>query len=198
MARSARHPALGQNEQGTRAMQRFERFYQTVGKALEWVALANGVVLFVLMWMVNFDALSRKIFNAPLQGTVEITGALMPLVVLLPLAYTQFRRGHIKVDMLVNNLGPGMRRVCELLSLLCGLTLFGWVAYATAADAATAYDSGETVWGVIRFEIWPSKIGVFLAMVILSCQFVLDIVRTIVMPPPAPPASPIEEHLLHG
>ncbi|MGE0154591.1 MAG: TRAP transporter small permease subunit [Reyranellaceae bacterium] len=179
-------------------MERFERFYQGVGRALEWLALGNGVILFVLMWMVNFDALSRKIFNAPLQGTVEITGALMPLVVLLPLAYTQFRRGHIKVDMLVHGFGPRMRRLCELLALFCGLLLFVWIAYATAIDARTAYDSGETVWGVIRFEIWPSKLAVFIAMVLLTCQFVLDVVHTIVAPMPQTPANPIEEHLLHG
>lgn len=158
-------------------MERFERFYQRVGKALEWLALANGVILFALMWLISFDALSRKIFNAPLQGTVEFTSALMPLIVLLPLAYTQFRRGNIRVDLVVKLFGPRARRVLAMLALAIGLGFFVWVAVATGADAGKSFAMGETAWGVIRFEIWPTKICIVLGAGLLAFQFLLDLVR---------------------
>lgn len=157
-------------------MERFGRFYRAAGRVLEWLALANGAILFVLMWLISFDALSRKIFNAPLQGTVEFTSALMPLIVLLPLAYTQFRRGNIRVDLVVKLFGVRTQRALAFLGLAIGLAFFVWVAVATGADAARSLAVGETAWGVIRFEIWPTKICIVLGTGLLALQFLLDLV----------------------
>lgn len=162
---------------GEATVERFERFYQSMGRAMEWLALANGAILFVLMWLISFDALSRKIFNAPLQGTVEFTSALMPLIVLLPLAYTQFRRGNIQVDLVVKLFGPRIQRAFAMLGLAIGLAFFVWVALATAADASRSFAMNETAWGVIRFEIWPTKIGIVVGATLLALQFLLDLVR---------------------
>lgn len=157
----------------------FERFYQGFGRLLSWVAIVNGGILFLLMWLISANALSRKAFNLPLQGTVEFTGALMPLITLLPLAYTQFRQGHIKVDLVVSRLHRTVQRGLEALALLLALGFFVWISYATLLDALGSYAMDETAWGIIRFEIWPTKFAIVLGSVLMTIQLLLDLIRLV-------------------
>ncbi|MCP8938758.1 TRAP transporter small permease [Alsobacter sp. SYSU M60028] len=155
----------------------FVALYTWYGRLMTAVAAAAGVALFLLMWLVNTNALSRKLFNLPITGTLEITEAAMPIIILLPMAYTQLRKGHIRVTMLTDNLPKALRTGLLLVTLALGCLFMAWVAWATFGYAARAYRMGESAWGVVRFPIWPSKFAVSLGAGLLCVQFLLDFVR---------------------
>lgn len=156
---------------------RFFAFHAFYGRMMSHVALFAGFILFGLMFLVCANSFMRKLFNAPIAGSMELTEALMPIVILLPMAFTQYRDGHIRVSMVLDRLPAGMRRALRTAMLFGAAAFFYWVTYATFAFALSAWHVGETAWGSIRFPIWPSKFMVALGAGLLAVQFTLDALR---------------------
>lgn len=180
---------------------RFLLFYAAFERLLTGIALAAGVALFFVMWLVVANALSRKLFNQPITGTLELTEALMPVVIMLPMAFTQMHRGHVRVLMLIDGLPPTVRRALHVMALIISCALFAWVSWATWGYAMRSLRVGETAWGIVRFPIWPTKVAISLGAALLTIQFLLDIVKVAFIsddPPEDFSATPEEEATLHG
>lgn len=155
----------------------FFTFYRGYGHLLTAIALVAGIALLAVMFLVDANALSRKLFNAPIAGTLEITEAVMPLVILLPLGFTQMKRGHIRVLLLISGLSMSVQRVIGVLTLIVGFAFMIWVTWATWGAAEQSFRIGESAWGSVRFPIWPAKIGIAVGAILLAIQFLLDLVR---------------------
>lgn len=155
----------------------FLAFYTVYGRVMTWFAVVAGVALFGLMWLICANSITRKLFNVPIVGTLEITEALMPFVILLPMAFTQLRDGHIRVTLLTSHLPAPVRRYLHALTLLVGALFFAWVTFATVGFAYRAFAIGETAWGVIRIPLWPVKSIIVLGAALLSIQYLLDTIR---------------------
>lgn len=155
----------------------FLAFHALYGRMMGYVALLAGAILFALMFLVCANAFTRKLFNAPITGAMELTEALMPVVILLPMAFTQYRDGHIRATLLVDRVPPVPRRWMRTLMLVVAAAFFYWVTYATWGYALRSWNVGETAWGSIRFPIWPSKFMVTFGAALLAVQFTLDAAR---------------------
>ncbi|MBI4182809.1 MAG: TRAP transporter small permease subunit [Proteobacteria bacterium] len=155
----------------------FERVYAAYGMFLRVLGVAAGFVTFAMMWLIVANALSRKLLNLPLEGTLEITETLLPIIVFFSLAFTQFRRGHIRVVLLTRHLPRAAQRALFVIGLLIGSLLFAWAAVGTWDFAAQSWAVGETEWGAIRFPLYPTKFIVFVGVLVLSLQLLLDSIR---------------------
>lgn len=154
------------------------------GRVLTWVGLFAGSALFLLMFLVCANSLSRKLLNMPIHGTLEITEVVMPIVILLPLAYTQHRDGHIRVELLTNGLQPRAVQILSVATLLIAAILFAIFSYAAFSFGARAWSVGETSWGALPLPIWPSKMAVSLGAALLSLHFLLDAAAVALGAPP--------------
>src|SRR3546814_6834334 len=113
----------------------FITIYRLYGRLLAAMAVVAGLAMFVMMWLVGLNSLTRKLFNAPVVGTVEITEALMSFAIMLPMAYTQLKRGHIRVTLLVSRLTPAVAHILYAVALLLGCLLFAWATGAAFRNA---------------------------------------------------------------
>lgn len=163
----------------------FLAFYSGYSRVITWFSVLAGAMLFGLMFLICANSFSRKLFNVPITGTLEITEALMPFVILLPMAFTQMRDGHIRVTLLTDRLPASVERYLHALMLFVGALFFAWVCVATVGYAYDAFTIGETAWGVIRIPLWPSKSVITLGAALLSIQFLLDTIRVGFLEPPA-------------
>jgi TRAP-type mannitol/chloroaromatic compound transport system permease small subunit len=154
------------------------------GRVLTWISLLAGTALFLLMFLVCANSLSRKLLNMPIHGTLEITEVVMPVIILLPLAYTQHRDGHIRVELLTNRLHPRAVQMLGVVTLLIAAVLFAIFAYASFNFAMRAWSVGETSWGALPLPIWPSKFVVSLGAGLLSLHFLLDGIAVALGAPP--------------
>ncbi len=157
--------------------ERFERFYRGYGRLLAALAVLSGLITFAIMWLIVANALMRKTFNQPIQGTYEITESALVLLVFLSLAYTQCRRGHIRVTLLTRHLPMRLQHGLYVVVLAIGCLFFAWCTYAVFGDARQAYIVGEQEWGLIRFPLWPVKATIVLGVLLLSVQYLLDAIR---------------------
>ena len=157
--------------------ERFERFYRGYGRLLAALAVFSGLITFAIMWLIVSNALMRKTFNQPIQGTYEVTELALVLLVFLSLAYTQFRRGHIRVTLLTRHLPARLQHALYVAALAIGCLFFAWCSYAVFGDAVRSYSVGEQEWGLIRFPLWPVKASIVVGIVLLSLQYLLDAIR---------------------
>lgn len=156
--------------------------HMAYGRVVGWFATIAGVILFLLMWLVCINALSRWALNVPVPGSLEITEALMPMVILLPMAFTQFRGGHIRVELLTNRLSLANRRLLRIVILFLTAGLLVWIAVATYEFAFRSYRIGETTWGAVRIPLWITKASISVGSGLLAFQYLLDALRMIIAP----------------
>jgi TRAP-type C4-dicarboxylate transport system permease small subunit len=102
------------------------RVLDAVIDGLAWIG-AGGLAIMVLVVVTN--VVGRYLFRRPLLGAVEMVGLLTVVVVFCVLAFTESKRAHIFVDILLSRF-PG-RTKAILVSAMCFLggiffIIMGW------------------------------------------------------------------------
>lgn len=138
---------------------------------------AAGLVL-VLTLLTAAEVLSRYLFNRPIPGTWELSQLMLVGIVFLGLAHAQAGGRHVRVELLVRRLGPGIRWWLERLALVLGLGIFAVILWAGARDTWRAWEIGDYTLGSIAFPVWPSKLMVPLGSLFLTLRFLIQLVRS--------------------
>lgn len=134
--------------------------------AIDWlIRRASGALTFVasvclilMMLQIVLDVALKYLFNAPIEGNLEIVSRYyMVGVVFLPLAMVEFRHGHINVDLFVQLLPRRLRSYVYAFGCLIALGFFSLLTYQTFLDAVYATRVNEMLMGTIYVVIWPAR-----------------------------------------
>jgi len=140
---------------GYRAMTAVDWLIRHASKALTFVA---SVCLILMMLQIVLDVVLKYLFNAPIEGNLEIVSRYyMVGVVFLPLAMVEFRHGHINVDLFVQVLPQRLRSYAYALGCLIAFGFFSLLTYQTFLDAVYATRINEMLMGTIYVVIWPAR-----------------------------------------
>ncbi len=150
------------------------RVRSVYGRVLTFFGGVAGVLIFAVMCLVVANVALRYLFNATVPGTFELTEGALPLIIFLSLALTQAHGGHIRVVVLTQSLPGWMQRLLGVLGMLAGAALFAWAAWAAWTALGRSLAIGEIERGSIRYPLWPVRFAIFLGMVLLAIQFLLD------------------------
>jgi TRAP-type C4-dicarboxylate transport system permease small subunit len=95
-------------------------------KALSRVAIValSAMILFVVS-----NILARFFFKSPIPGTIELVELIAVIVVFLAVGYTEFRRAHISIELVVNRFSSRARAVTASIMYLLSAAFFvilGW------------------------------------------------------------------------
>jgi TRAP-type transport system small permease protein len=170
----------------------FQRLRQAYGRLLHAFGLIAAISTFAMLVLVVANVIGRYLFNAPITGAFEITESLLVVVIMLGLALTQYHDGHIRVTILTRRMSPSWARLAKIWTLILGAVFFAWCAYASWKFAYESYSFNEQEWGTITFPLYPFKFVVFLGVVLLAIQFVLDVIDEIGKPPSAHQPTAVE------
>jgi TRAP-type transport system small permease protein len=137
--------------------------------------LVGSLFIFCMMLFTTIDVILRSVANRPITGAVEGTQLMMLLAVALGLAYTQFKKGHISVELLVSRF-PRMARSINnvFVSLVC-LGVYGIIAWQAIVGGLRQQGAGVTISDVIRIPVHPFYYVLAFGSVILCLVYVLDI-----------------------
>ena len=153
-------------------MKRFAASVQSVALIL----LLLGAVGLVISTVLGFaDVIGTKFLDYPVPGTLEITESTMVLVVFGALAYTQSKRGHIRVEILYNFGGPRTRALLDAVTHLIALIYFGLLGWAGVQEALYSWEIAEATMGTIRFPLYPARFLLAIGTGLLLVQLVIDI-----------------------
>jgi TRAP-type C4-dicarboxylate transport system permease small subunit len=170
----------------------FQRLYRGYGLLLRAVGMVSSLATFAMMALVVTNIFGRYLLNKPLDGTLEFTESLLVLIIFLSVALTQFDGGHIRVTLLTRRLPKAWAQVLNVLCMLAGAAFFTWCAYAAWKFALQSWSFKEQEWGTVVFPLYPVKFVVFVGLLMLAIQFLLDAIAETIMPIKADDESAME------
>jgi TRAP-type mannitol/chloroaromatic compound transport system permease small subunit len=132
--------------------------------------VAGSLLVFLVLVLVA-DAAGRFILM-PVTGSYEMVQYGFALIVAFSVAYTQFKGGHVRIELIFASLPAGVRRFFTFLNQILSLIIFSLVSWRLFADAIEAYKLGE--------ESSTLTLPVWLFMVVLALGFTLLVLVTVV------------------
>lgn len=93
--------------------------------------IATGVLGLMVLLVVSHIS-GRFLFNKPIPGTIELVEMAIVVVVFFALAYTEVRKGHVQIELLVSRLPAGARRILATVMYFFGAAFFIIVAWRVA------------------------------------------------------------------
>ena len=136
----------------------------------------GGVFLMAMIGLTCANIFIRLVW-VPIRGTFELMGFGGALVTSFALGYTQLKRGHIAVDVLVDNFPALVKRgVTAVNSLLCAvfMALCAWQVWV---KAETLRQTGE-VTETLRIAYHPFIYGAAVGCAFVALVFIADLLKT--------------------
>lgn len=154
-------------------MERIKQFSVLLNRVLMGLA---GVCLLAMIGLTCANIFLR-LFGMPVRGTFELMGFLGAAVTAFALGYTQIRRGHIAVDVLINTFSRKTRQVLSALNNAICMAFFLLIAWQLSEKAQTLYQTGE-VSETLRVVYYPFTYGVALGCLVLALVFATDFLKS--------------------
>lgn len=137
-------------------------------------ALISGFGIFIMMLFGVAQIVSRKVINWPIPGYIDVVEIMMTFLVFLGLAYTERLGGHIRMEILVNQLKGRLLWLFELTGVIVGLFVCGVLIKYSWDHAIRAYSSGDSTID-IQLLWWPSKMVVPAALTLLFIRLLVSL-----------------------
>ncbi len=136
-----------------------------------------GIFLLSMIVLTCANIFMREVWE-PVRGTFELMGFFGSAAGSFSLGYTQMKRGHIAVDVLIKRFSKKTENILNLINNLVCLLFFSLVAWQVAVKATTLLQTGE-VTETLRIVYYPFTYGVALGCAVLSLVFLADIVNIV-------------------
>ena len=158
-------------------------FIEAVEGSLSRLGIVSGFATLVITLVVVIDVAGRSLFNLPLHMSTEISELLMVILVFLGLAAAQGNRQNFAIDIASRHLPMSLQLLVEMLGYLFSLVLVAVLAWLSTKQAYSAFERGETGFGIIPFPIWPARFILALGLWLLAVQFLCDVFRYLIGSP---------------
>jgi len=142
-----------------------------VGGAVAWLLLPlTGVLVYAVIM--------RYAFNAPVLWAHETSLFMYSTIGLLAGAYTLLHKGHVKVDVLLSRFSPRKQALLDVITALLFFipfcSLVGWFGLEFALRSLATGELWRSVWAPV---VWPAKIVIPIAALLLILQAVAKLIR---------------------
>jgi TRAP-type C4-dicarboxylate transport system permease small subunit len=166
------------------------------------LALLSAAAAAVMMATVSLDVARRTASGRPIPGANELTVLLIVGVIFLGLAEAERTDTHVRMRLLTSRMPERLAAALRVAALGLAVAMLLWAAYATGVRAYRSYVSGEFLFGLARFPIWPARSLIplgFLAVALETALRCWDALRCSLGRPPSPDPLrgwPISERLV--
>ena len=138
--------------------------------------MLGGVAVTLMMLQIGADIIGKYVFNTPVPATLEIVAwYYMIAAIYLPIAYVQFHRKHLTVELFTQNLPPRKMAWVEgftsVLSFAYVGTLFVLALHSAIEETRLGEAQDATFFDL---PVWPSRwflpIPLFFMLVVIIVQ----------------------------
>lgn len=138
-------------------------------------AFCGGAALVGMIALTCANIFVRTLWD-PLRGTFELMGYGGAVVTALALGYTQKRRGHIAVNVLINRFPPRVQKALNSFNDAACAIFFAVLAWQLTLKAGGFVETGE-VSETLRIAFYPFTYTVAAGCGLLALVFVLSLLR---------------------
>lgn len=154
-------------------MKILDRISKFLNRLLIWM----GGFFLVGMIVLTCANILFRLAGMPIRGTFELMGFFGAVVTAFALGYTQTRRNHISVDILINTFSKNTRKVIDVVNQTICFFFFGVAAWQIAIKATTLMNTGE-VTETLRIIYYPFTYGVAFGCAVLSLVLFVDLIKS--------------------
>jgi TRAP-type mannitol/chloroaromatic compound transport system permease small subunit len=128
------------------------------------------------MFICVADVAGTNFFEWPVPGTLEITESTMVLIVFGALAYTQEKRGHIRVELLHGYMSPRIKSFMDAVTHILAFIFFALLGWQSISELRYSWEMREATMGAIRFPLYPARLLLTVGTALLIAQLALDVI----------------------
>ena len=154
---------------------------------MEFLEKANAIVNKVLMGVAGFFIVAMIVLTCaniflrlvwvPLSGTFELMGYFGAAATAFALGFTQLKRGHVSVDIVVQRFSKRTQRTLSSINAFVCMAFFTVVAWQVTKYGLTLWKTGE-VTETLRIVYYPFTFAVALGCGVLSLVFLTDFLKS--------------------
>lgn len=163
-------------------MRHIEKIIRIIEFVTRTVYVFGAIAICALFVLMFCDVSGRFLFNAPINGTTEVSQYLLIAIAFLSLGYAQLRGAHVRVDTLVSRLPEKLQTWLNVIVLLFAVLFF--VIMTKQIGLRAYHDWAEKILlpvTTLRLSMWwgsfVAAIGSALLVVSLLLQLVRDIIK---------------------
>lgn len=138
------------------------------------LAYVGALSLFGIMCLTTADVAGRYLFNAPILGVFELTEFMVLILIFSFLAYTQFAKSHVSVDLLVSIFPEKLRKYVALFNHSLCLILMGLITYMGFKRALELVEFGEASPN-LGVPYYPFVFFLVLGCVVMCIEYIRDL-----------------------
>ncbi len=150
----------------------------TLSRILNKLLVFLGGLFLVAMIVLTCANIISRLIWVPIIGTFELMGFFGALVTAFALGYTQVKRGHIAVDVLVNTFPNHVKKIIQTISDLICCIFFLMAAWQLAIKATTLLKTGE-VTETLQVIYYPFTYAVAFGCLVLALTLLTELIRTL-------------------
>lgn len=140
----------------------------------DFANLLAACAIFLLMVLGVAQIVGRTIFNAPINGYIDLVELSMACMAFLGAAYCQRLGAHIRMELLVGRFHGRTLWFFEIFGILVGMAILGVLIWFGAEHAWRSYTLGDTTMDA-EFPVWPSKLLVPIAFSIWFLRLLVQL-----------------------
>jgi TRAP-type C4-dicarboxylate transport system permease small subunit len=136
-----------------------------------------GIFLAAMILMTCMNIFSR-LFWSPIKGTYELMGYFGAMVTAFALSYTQLKKAHIAVDVLVGQFSQKTKLILQGFNCLVCTIFFSIAGWQINKLARTLWLTGE-VTETLRIIYYPFTYGVALGCCLLALVLLVEFLKLV-------------------
>lgn len=144
----------------------------------ELVGRIVSITAFVFAVIIIYDVFMRYVMLAPTPWGFDLTKMLYGFYFVLLGGYALRHESHVKVDLLTATMRPNLRRWVEAAGYIIFFFPFAWIFMTKSWDfAMTSFNQGEKTYGAVQLPVYPLKIAMAVAAVLLFIQGISEFLK---------------------
>ena len=152
-------------------------FVLAVDRLSQATGYLSAGLLLAMLGMICFDVFMRYVLNAPTTWATEISTYVLVAIALLGTAYTQRVDGHIRVEVLLLNLGDDKRRRLLLVTAWIGLVFLAFAGWQAVVMVWENYVNGTRIFSLLYTPIYLPQIPIAVGLFAFALALLAEIRR---------------------
>ena len=152
------------------------RILEIISKVLNRSSLLIAGTFMIAMILITCANIFLRLVWVPIKGTFELMGFFGAVATALALGYTQMKKAHISVDILIDHFSPKTRKVLNGINYVICAIFFGVVGWQICRLAANLWSTGE-VTETLRIIYYPFTYGVAAGCFLLALALLVDFLK---------------------
>lgn len=150
-------------------MNLLKKISRYLNRGLIWIGCC---LLGAMTFLICANIFLRSVW-VPIKGTFELVGYFTAVMMAFAQGYTQMRKGHIAVDIVVLRFSGRARKILDGINCLICTAFFALVSWEIAKYASTLWRTGELT-ETLQIIYYPFVYAVALGCAVLALVFLVD------------------------